>query len=196
MRCCFLVLSFFLLTNFSSAQSFESGIISGISTSQVSGDGLGGFHKIGLQLGGFVKHKIGGTTSGQFEIYYIDKGSDQPKTNFQIDLSYVETSWSIQKEYQGFIYEGGLLFGVLIDGTTYDYYGLKDQSKSDFSKFDIGAKMALGKELMPKLFMFWELSNTIPFFPIQEHPAYTSIFNKGKMNAVLCFSFRYLLGNE
>ena len=34
------------------AQSFKSGIITGISSSQVSGDGLGGFHKVGFQFGG------------------------------------------------------------------------------------------------------------------------------------------------
>ena len=33
------------------AQSFKSGIITGLAA-QVSGDGLGGFHKVGFQLGG------------------------------------------------------------------------------------------------------------------------------------------------
>ena len=57
-------------------------------------------------------------------------------------------------------------------------------------------KFAIGKELLPRLQMFWEFSNTIPFRPIQQHPAYISVLNKGKMNSVLCFSFRYLLNNE
>lgn len=98
--------------------------------------------------------------------------------------------------YQGFTWEGGLLLGVLVDGKTYDFYGFQNTSESHFNQFDIGAKFALGKEVLPKLQMYWELSNTIPFFPIQEHPAYISILNKGKMNSVLCFSFRYLLGDE
>ena len=181
------------LTN---AQNFQSGLITGISTSQVSGDALSGFNKIGLQLGGFVNHPLGKNSKGQFGLYYIDKGSDDTKSLFQIDLSYVESSYSILYNFQGFFWEGGVLIGALINGKTYDLYGYENVSESKFNKFDISAKLAVGKELLPKLQMFWEVTNTIPLFPVQEHPAYMSILNKGKMNAVLCFSFRYLLSNE
>ena len=193
----FITLIFLLgIAPFTNAQNFQSGLITGISTSQVSGDVLGGFNKIGLQLGGFVNHPLGKNSNGQFGLYYIDKGSNDPKSLFQINLSYVESSYSFLYNYQGFSWEGGLLIAVLIDGKTYDIYGYENASESQFNQFDIGAKLAIGKELLPKLQMFWEITNTIPLFPIQEHPVYVSILNKGKMNAVLCFSFRYLLGNE
>ena len=175
-----------ILTN---AQNFQSGLIAGISTSQVSGDEIHGFNKIGLQLGGFVNHPLGKNSKGQFGLYYIDKGSNNPKSQAHIDLSYVESSYSFLHKYQGFNWEGGLLIGVLIDGKTYGYEDL-------FNQFDIGAKLAVGKELLPRLQMFWEFNHTIPFFPIQQHPTWTSVLDKGKMNTVLCFSFRYLLSNE
>lgn len=184
------------ITTLSNAQNFQSGLITGISTSQVSGDALGGFNKIGLQLGGFVNHPIGKNSKGQFGLYYIDKGSDDTKSLFQIDLSYVESSYSILYNYQGFLWEGGVLIAALINGKTLDIYGYENISDSQFNNFDISAKLAVGKELFPKLQMFWEITNTIPLFPVQEHPAYVSILNKGKMNAVLCFSFRYLLSDE
>tara|TARA_Y100001933_G_C18764831_1_gene465630 strand:- start:120 stop:707 length:588 start_codon:yes stop_codon:yes gene_type:complete len=193
----FITLIFLLgIATLTNAQNFQSGLIAGISTSQVSGDVLGGFNKIGLQLGGVVNHPVGKNSNGQFGLYYIDKGSNDPKSLFQIDLSYVESSYSFLYNYQGFNWEGGLLIGVLIDGKTYDKYGNEYAIESQFNRFDIGAKLAVGKELLPKLQMFWEISNTIPLFPIQEHPAYVSILNKGKMNAVLSFSFRYLLGDK
>ena len=193
----FIFLIFLLgIVKHTNAQNFQGGLIIGISTSQVSGDALGGFNKIGLQLGGFVNHLLGKNSKGQLGLYYIDKGSDDTKSLFQIDLSYVESSYSILYNYQGFSWEGGVLIGVLIDGKTYDIYGYENASESQFNKFDISAKLAVGKEILPKLQMFWEITNTIPLFPIQEHPAYVSILNKGKMNAVLCFSFRYLLGDE
>ena len=184
------------ITTLTNAQNFQGGLITGVSTSQVSGDVLGGFNKIGLQLGGFVNHPLGKKTKGQFGLYYIDKGSSDPNSPFKIDLSYVESSYSFLYSYQGFSWEGGLLIGVLVDGQTYDMYGYENTSESEFNQFDIGTKLAGGKELLPRLQFFWEISNTIPLLPIQEHPAYVSILNKGKMNTVLCFSFRYLLSNE
>lgn len=200
MRHLLLVVSLLHYILYADAQNFKSGIITGISSSQVSGDDLGGFHKVGVQVGGFVNHFLGSKTKGQFSIYYIDKGSKDPKSNFQIDLSYVESSFSLIRTYQGFSWEGGIIVGVLVDGITYDRNGktydpyvYEDGNLGQFEQFDIGAKLAVGKEVLPKLHFFWELSNTIPFFPIQNHPAYVSILNKGKMNSLLCFSFRYLL---
>ena len=175
------------------AQNFKAGALAGVSTSQVSGDQLGGFNKVGVKLGAFVNHSINLATRGQLAIYYIDKGSNDLNTNFRIDLSYIETSWSIQKTSKGFIYEGGLLFGILASGKTLDIYGFEDPQKGDFHQLDIGAKLAAGVFLKPQLQMFWELSNTLPFSPIQNHPGGATFgLNKGKYNSVLSFSFRYL----
>lgn len=176
-----------------SAQNFKAGAIGGISTSQVSGDQLGGFNKVGVKLGSFVNHPINLATRGELAMYYIDKGSNDLNSNFRIDLSYIETSWCVQKSSKGFIYEGGLLFSVLLDGKNYDIYGYEDVTKSDYNKFDIGAKLAAGIKLKPRLFMFWEITNSLPFTPIQDHPGGATYgLNKGKYNSILSFSFRYL----
>ncbi len=176
-----------------SAQNFKAGAIGGISTSQVSGDQLGGFNKVGVKLGSFVNHPINSATRGELAMYYIDKGSNDLNSNFRIDLSYIETSWSIQKTSKGFIYEGGLLFSILVDGKTYDIYAYEDITKGDFNKIDIGAKLAVGIKLKPKLLMFWEITNSLPFTPFQDHPGGASYgLNKGKYNSILSFSLRYL----
>ena len=52
------------------------GAIGGISTSQVSGDQLGGFNKVGVKLGSFVNHPINLATRGELAMYYIEKGSN------------------------------------------------------------------------------------------------------------------------
>ena len=175
------------------SQNFKAGLIAGFSTSQVSGDQLGGFNKLGIKFGASVNHFINSASRGQLALYYIDKGSNDINSNFRIDLSYIETSWCVQKTSKGFIYEGGLLFGILIDGKTYDIYGFEDIQKNDFHKFDVGAKLAAGVKLKPQLTIFWELSNSIPFFPIQDHPGKATYgINKGKYNSILSFSFRYL----
>ena len=47
-----------LTTTNSHAQSFGGGLIAGMSTSQVAGDMLGGFNKIGLLAGAYTSLKI------------------------------------------------------------------------------------------------------------------------------------------
>ena len=85
--------------------------------------------------------------------------------------------------------------GALVNGTTYDRFGYVDANLSQFEQFDIGAKFAIGKEILPKSY-FFGVKQYYSFFPIQNHPAYVSILNKGKMNSLLCFSFRYLLSEK
>ena len=164
-RLIFICIFYLFISSYCNGQNFKAGLIAGISTSQLSGDQLGGFNKLGIKFGASVNHFINSASRGQLALYYIDKGSNDVNSDFRIDLSYIETSWCIQKTSKGFIYEGGLLFGILIDGKTYDIYGYEDTQKNDFHKFDIGAKLAAGVKLKPQLTMFWELSNSIPFFP-------------------------------
>ena len=192
-RLIFICIFFLAISSYCYGQNFKAGLIAGVSTSQVSGDQLGGFNKLGIKFGASVNHFINPASRGQLTLYYIDKGSNDVNSEFRIDLSYIETSWCVQKTSKGFIYEGGLIFGVLVDGKTYDIYGYEDVQKNDFHKFDFGAKLAAGVKLKPQLTMFWELSNSIPFFPIQNHPSRATYgLNKGKYNSILSFSFRYL----
>ena len=59
MRKIFFIFFFILFLNkYTGAQEFNAGGLSGLSTSQVSGDNLGGFNKAGIILGGFVNRKI------------------------------------------------------------------------------------------------------------------------------------------
>ena len=63
------------------AQNFGGGFILGLSTSQVSGDNLGGFNKAGLLAGVFANTSISELLSFQMEMTFIQKGSDNPKMN-------------------------------------------------------------------------------------------------------------------
>ena len=91
------ILAISLLPFFSQAQKFKAGVFLGISSSQVSGDQLGGFNKPGLYAGGFVNTPLGEKTSAQMEISFIGKGSrptseqaDANPYNIYPTLNYVE----------------------------------------------------------------------------------------------------------
>ena len=83
-----------IFQNNSTAQEFNAGILAGLSTSQVSGDNLGGFNKAGLILGGFVNRDINSLLSLQIEMMFVQKGSSNPKPENllgEIHLDYIET---------------------------------------------------------------------------------------------------------
>jgi len=75
-----LVFLFLVLPFFSLAQGFGGGLFAGISTSQVSGDGIGGFNKAGAWAGGFTDYRFTPRSTLQLELTFIQKGSRQAPT--------------------------------------------------------------------------------------------------------------------
>ena len=71
-----IIILFLFLSGACFSQSFQAGTIIGINTSQVSGDNLAGFNKLGARLGAFVNKKMGSFTA-QIEFQYINKGSKE-----------------------------------------------------------------------------------------------------------------------
>jgi hypothetical protein len=57
---------------------FNAGIIGGLSTSQVDGDQLAGYDKVGIKAGAFVNRKFSEHVSLQMELLFIQKGSRKP----------------------------------------------------------------------------------------------------------------------
>ena len=79
------------------AQSFDGGLIAGAVTSQIDGDGYGGFHQLGCTGGFFGRIPSDGPSSWQFELKYSLYGahSDSKEVNYgmlpmSIRLHYVE----------------------------------------------------------------------------------------------------------
>ena len=62
---------FWIFTLNIQAQNFDGGFIIGVSTSQVSGDRLGGFNKAGILVGVFASTSISSIMRLQMEMIYI-----------------------------------------------------------------------------------------------------------------------------
>ncbi len=62
------------------AQGFGGGLYGGISTSQVTGDAIVGFHKVGGWGGAFTDYRFTPRSTLQFELSFIQKGSRQAPT--------------------------------------------------------------------------------------------------------------------
>lgn len=107
------------------AQTFRPGVLFGLTTSQVGGDGYQGFNKLGVTFGGYVRYNLNENWSTQFEIYYMQKGS---RNNFSIStndpsqsssfllmrLNYVEIPLLFRFNHRKFIYEIGPYYSQLV----------------------------------------------------------------------------------
>ena len=175
-------------------QEFNGGLIAGLSTSQVSGDMLGGFNKLGFLIGGFTKRKINNKLNLQFEITYIQKGSRNPninKDNIQeISLSYIEIPFGISiKQKNNIDIETGILSGVIISSKVNDYYGLRD-IENDFKKYDFGIFAGINYYLKDNIILNTRISNSV--LPIRPHASNATWgLNKGQYNTVLSISIYY-----
>ena len=115
----FLIILFIFQFN-SSAQEFNAGILSGLSTTQVSGDNLAGYNKAGLIIGGFVNRDISQSLALQIEMMYIQKGSSNPKVEnliAEINLEYIEIPMIlVLKSSEKINFDFGIHISALIDG--------------------------------------------------------------------------------
>jgi hypothetical protein len=68
-------LSFLLFQTNAFAQNFKLTLSSGINFSQINGDNLAGFHKLGLVAGAGVSRNINQNQQWSFEFLYSEKGS-------------------------------------------------------------------------------------------------------------------------
>ena len=183
-----------ILTNNCNAQNFGGGLIAGVSTSQVAGDRLGGFNKIGLLAGAYTNLKIKENLKLQFEIIYIEKGSRNPnihKINIaEITLSYVEVPISInlqQKENLGV--EVGILPAFLINAEMNDYFS-EIEIDPAFTKYDFGVFAGINYHITDNIILNTRISNSI--IPIRPHVSgATNGWNKGQYNTVLSFAIHY-----
>ena len=183
-----------LLTLSIQAQNFGGGLIAGVSTSQVAGDMLGGFNKIGILAGVYTNLKVKESWRLQFEMTYIQKGSRNPKIHInhinEITLSYVEVPISInlqQKENLGV--EVGILPAFIISSKMNDDYSEINISPT-FEKYDFGVFAGINYHLSSNIILNSRISNSI--IPIRPHiSGVTNGWNKGQYNTVLSFTIHY-----
>ena len=180
------------------AQNFGGGLILGLSTSQVSGDYLGGFNKAGLLVGGFIDLQLSKTLKGQMEMTFIQKGSNNPNMNennySDINLSYVEIPFLLKYQQSSTIaIEGGIETAFLISASDNDIYGqISASSTREFNTTDISIFIGMDYSINPRLILNSRISNSI--IPIRAHASGATFqLNKGQYNSVLSFALHYIL---
>ncbi len=132
-----------------SKSNFSGGVRAGFTASQISGDDLSGFHKLGAYAGGFVNFPLHqkGKWFIQTELNFIMKGSslftkgvDDPNIGrrYTLTLFYTETPVIAKyKIYKGLELEMGLTFNFLFNYTEKGDEGSLKLIRPKFSVFEL-----------------------------------------------------------
>ena len=188
------------------AQNFGGGVILGLSTSQVGGDGLGGFNKSGLLIGVFANKSISEMLSFQMEMTYIQKGSNNPKMNdtehsnyLKEDISsfYIEVPLLLQYYQSNKLkIEVGVQLAYLINGYYNDINGeIPIYSVNPFINYDFGILLGVDYKYSENISLNTRLSNSTLPIGAEDYERVNSYNSsrKGKYNSVLSFAIHYNL---
>mgnify|MGYP000031676051 CR=1 FL=1 len=109
------------MSTYTSAQTFKAAVIGGFNLSQIDGDRLGGFHKIGVNTGVKAAAVLSDRWQLSIEMLYVQQGSSRSKTDSplsmfdRINLNLVEapimlsfSDWKVQAE-------AGISYSNIID---------------------------------------------------------------------------------
>lgn len=102
------------------AQKFKAGFLTGLTTSQISGDQLAGYNKLGGKFGAFIIYPLNKKSSLKVELQLNQKGSKKPYIEnsvqtYSFQLNYLEIPISFDYKVRQFVWlESGLSLGYLV----------------------------------------------------------------------------------
>ncbi len=194
----FLMLSFcsaFAQQEPSAKRNFKGGLLLGGVTSQISGDGLGGWDKFGMTAGAWVSVPFNDRLSATMSMKYINKGSrtkiDTLTFNmFGYYLNYVDVplwlNYSVSKKEPGKLVINvgpsvGYLLNQKIISNGFDYV-----VNPPFERLDIGLDFGVAFWVTPKFSV--NIMTTTSVLPTRPNPSQVnklSYYEKGNYNQTL-----------
>lgn len=143
------------------AQLFKGGLILGGNFSQIEGDGIGGYTKLGLVAGGTSELALNDRWHLSLDILYSQKGSASSSfftgydgTPFKIRLNYIDLPLMVKYHDK----KGGLIFGAglslnrllsykyleMLAGNMEDFTAIRFTEAKPFNSWDLSAVAGFG----------------------------------------------------
>jgi hypothetical protein len=178
-----------------SSRKFNGGLYIGAVTSQMSGDGLGGWNKLGLNAGGFVAMRINENIGLNVALGFINKGSKKPADTKNGDtfvyifrLNYIEMPLLLVFTPTDFIrVKAGPSAGLLIKQKTWDNNTSSELDITPaFNTLDIGGVLGIEVKLSESLSA--EVRTTTSIVPVRDAPVVAnknSYYEQGNYNQTL-----------
>ena len=185
---------FILFSGICSAQNFDAGLMGGFTTSQVSGDQLGGYHKLGARMGAYISYPLQKKMNLQVEMQYIQKGSKKPfiknsPQTYSFNLHYIEVPLTMNYQIKKGIYlEGGIGTAYLFACKEQDEYGDINADKPNTLAFDL----LLGAQYQFKKNVKFNLRFGNSLIPFRKHSSGGERgLNKGQYSTMISLALMY-----
>lgn len=176
-------------------ERFRMGVTAGLNGTQVSGDELAGFDKLGAFGGVFVNRQLNEIWSAELAIVYSQKGSRKiadPENgdlfSYDLKLDYIEIPVTFRYGHQDFQFEVGPSFGTLISWSEENQNG-PVQANRDFKEFEVGMNLGVIYNFSPNFGVNFRFNNSV--LPIRPHASGATFrLNFGQYNTVLTLALR------
>jgi len=182
---------FIFLSLHSYPQFFKGGIFSGITTSQLSGDRLSGFNKIGLIAGGYTEYVLKSNKEFiRFSININQKGSQSKSTDsiyYKSKLNYIEfpLAYYFKISKKDIFLAPVIIPAYLFKTKEFDIYG-EIPNQIPFRNYEIAAGISSIIKISNLFNLRIDYSNSI--IPVRPHKSgYTYYFNRGQYNSLFSF---------
>lgn len=196
-----LLISFLVFTaNVIFAQRFDAGLIAGFNGTQVEGDELRGYHKVGALGGIYVQTDIAPAIVAGMEIKYSQKGARKkydPKKpdvdKYVMRLGYIDIPL-----FMGFranersMIIGGIAPGILIHSKELNSDGeIPEQDRQTFNTFDLQPFVGFQFDFLERVSL--DLRLAISVIPCSDQSGSNYYFHNGLFNNVISLAFYYRL---
>lgn len=182
------------------AQALQWGGSAGINVSQISGDGLNGFNKIGLLIGPQVRYPMKGRFSMSAELLFSQKGSrNKPNASTgnyyssAIKLNYIDLPITCNWRVNDFLFDTGLSLDFLLQQKTENDGVIRDPDVP-FNKVELGAVLGFRYLIKEEFYLGFRFFHSV--LPTRQNPnevAEWRFYGWGQFNQVLQFSAGFFI---
>lgn len=183
------------------SQKLDGGLFAGLSTSQVDGDGLGGYNLAGLNLGFFTQTDIGEKSNLRLELAFLQKGAREGQndstgfnTGYKLRLNYIEVPLVYIFNWKDLAFEIGLGVDILVTQNESDNGGPRD-SPFNYHRFSMMGLFGVTYNFSESWGINFRSNNSIT--PISDgtaagqKPSITALGGYGMRNDILTFALVY-----
>lgn len=190
-----------LISSIAYSQKLDGGLFAGLSTSQVDGDGLGGYNLAGLNLGFFTQTDIGKKSNLRLELAFLQKGAREGQndstgfnTGYKLRLNYIEVPLVYIFNWNDLAFEIGLGVDILVSRSETDNGGNRD-SPFNYHRFSMIGLVGVSYNFSDNWGINFRSNNSLT--PISDgtaagqKPSILALGGYGMRNDILTFALVY-----